>query len=484
MLPGPRTPPPPIVVDLDGTLIATDTLLETGIKAIKASPLDILRLPLWLLKGRAHLKKTLAKRGAIDIGHLPYRNAVISYLRAEKAKGRPIILATAADAAIARGVSDHLGIFDDVLASDGKRNLKAQEKLNAIREKVGPDFVYAGDSAVDIPIWQAAQRAIFVGVSPRVAEAVRQDVFVEKEFPTEPVSLGVWLKAMRIHQWIKNLLLFVPLLTSFGFADVEKILLVTSAFLVFSFAASATYMANDIWDLESDRSHPRKRLRPFACGKIPLAQGLPVAGLSLIAALAVSWTLSPGFFALLCVYVSLTSAYSIAFKEHVLVDVLMLAGLYTFRIIAGSVVSGVVVSSWLLAFSFFIFLSLALVKRCSELLVLRQAGKQSTRGRDYRVSDLAILKPFGTASALASVVVFGLFISAPETQARYATPNFLWLVAVAMVYWLGRLWIKTSRGEMHDDPIIFAIKDKGSRTTVFIMVLITIAAEYISFRGG
>lgn len=471
----------PLVVDLDGTLIATDTLVESAIRAVKRSPLDFFRLPLWLWQGRAQLKRAMADKGPIDIARLPYNQPLLSYLRNEKARGRRIILATAAHETIAREICAHLDLFDDVLASDGQVNLKGSAKLEAIRARLGPDFVYAGDSPADIPIWKASGHAILVGLSPaRAAEAAQWQVQVEQEFPRETASPRVWLKALRVHQWLKNLLLFVPLLTSFSFTDMGKLLTVAGAFLVFSLAASATYIVNDLWDLDSDRAHPRKRLRPFASGTIPVSRGLAVAGFALAAALAFAWALSTGFLVMLLAYVVLTSAYSLILKRYVLIDVLMLAGLYTFRIITGAVVANIAVTSWLLAFSFFLFLSLALVKRCSELHSLRHAGEKSTSGRDYRVADLAVLEPLGVGSALSSVVVFGLFISAPETQARYATPHLLWLVAVGLVYWLGRQWIKTARGEMHDDPLIFGLKDRGSRVVGLAMVLITVAAHYVT----
>ena len=254
------------------------------------------------------------------------------------------------------------------------------------------------------------------------------------------------------------------------------------AFLAFSFAASATYVVNDLWDLESDRAHPRKRLRPFASAAIPIFNGLAMAVLLLIVALLLAWGVSLAFFLVLILYILLTSIYSWMLKEYVLIDVLMLAILYTLRIFAGSVAIGVSTSSWLLAFSIFIFLSLALIKRCSELVSLGSSGGVVTRGRDYRVTDLVVLWPLGVGAALSSVVVFGLFITTPETQARYATPAMLWFVAIGLIYWLARLWIKTSRGEMHDDPVIYAVKDFGSRVTVCGMIVVVLISHFVSLE--
>lgn len=468
----------PLVVDLDGTLTPTDTLIESVVKLVKQSPLNLLRLPLWLLKGRAGFKETIALHASIAPEHLPYRERLLAYLLEEKANGRQIILATAAHRSIADGVSAHLGFFDKVIATQSGRNLKGKTKLQAIQESVGEVFVYAGDSLADLPIWQAASAAVLVGVSPRTAAMVRRDIPIEREFVQEAPGLAVWLRALRVHQWLKNLLLFVPLLTAFSFMEIGKLVTMAVAFLSFSFAASATYIVNDLWDLENDRAHPRKRERPFASARLPILQGLAVASAALMLAFVMAFWVSRDFFLILSVYLVLTSAYSWILKEYVLIDVLMLSLLYTLRILAGSVAIGVATSSWLLAFSVFMFLSLALVKRCAELVSLERNGVEATRGRDYRVADLVVLWPLGVGAALSAVVVFGLFISAPETQARYATPELLWLVAIGMIYWLSRLWIKTSRGEMHDDPVVYAIKDRGSRVTVFSMISVILVAYF------
>jgi 4-hydroxybenzoate polyprenyltransferase len=464
---------------LDGTLTPTDTLVESLIKVLKQSPLNLLRIPLWLMKGRAGFKEAIAAHAGIVAEYLPYRESLLNYLREEKAKGRQIILATAAHHSIADGVAKHLGLFDQVLATEAGHNLKGKAKLQAIQEKVGGAFVYAGDSQADLPIWKAAEAAVLVDVSASMAETVRKDVRIEREFQYDGAGFGVWLRALRVHQWLKNLLLFVPLLTAFSFTDINKLASMVLAFLAFSFAASATYMVNDLWDLENDRAHPRKRLRPFASARIPILNGLAVAAGTLLLAFGLAFAVSNGFLLMLLIYLVLTSAYSWVLKEYVLIDVLMLSLLYTLRILAGSVAIGIATSSWLLAFSVFMFLSLALVKRCAELVSLGDSGVASTRGRDYRVSDLVVLWPLGVGAALSAVVVFGMFISAPETQGRYGTPDLLWLVAIGLIYWLARLWVKTSRGEMHDDPVVYAIKDWGSRVTVFGMIVVMLAAHFL-----
>jgi 4-hydroxybenzoate polyprenyltransferase len=444
--------------------------------------LSLLRLPLWLRGGRAAFKESVAAHGTIPVARLPYRNSLLDYLRAEKQKGRRIILATAADRAIAEAVAEHLQLFDAVIATGQGRNLKGARKLAAIRERIDGDFIYVGNSRADLPIWQHAQAAILVGASARVKAALARDLAIEREFLGEKIRVADWLRALRLHQWLKNLLLLVPLLTSFSFLDPGKLAAIAIAFLAFSLVASATYIVNDLLDLANDRTHPRKRLRPFASGKIPLGQGLAAAAAMLVLGLFLGCAVSQGFVLILSLYIILTLSYSLVLKSYMFLDVIALMLLYTVRIIAGLVAIGGAMSSWLLAFSALTFLSLALVKRCSELVSLRQIGIEATGGRDYRVTDLAVLWPLGAGAALSAIVVFGLFINAPVTQRHYATPQLLWLTAIALIYWLVRLWVKTSRGEMHDDPLIYAIRDRGSRLTISAAVAIPLIAHFVNLN--
>lgn len=469
---------PPLVVDLDGTLTPTDTLVESVVKLVKQSPANLIRLALLLPKGKVAFKGFIAANSRISPETLPYREALLDYLRSEKKGGRRLILATASHKTVADSISRHLGIFDDVIATSSI-NLKGKNKREAIQNTIGENYVYAGDSAADLPIWESARAAVLVGVSPATGEAVRRNRPIEAEFPRTRVRLRTWVKALRIHQWLKNLLIFVPVLTAFSFMVVGKLLESAVAFLAFSLAASATYIVNDLWDLDNDRSHPRKRLRPLASAEVSIASALVVSASFLAAGFVLAGMLSTQFLLMLFVYLVITSSYSWVLKQYVLIDVIVLSLLYTLRIVAGSVAIGVTTSTWLLAFSVFLFLSLALVKRCSELVSLEQSGGKATSGRDYRVSDLTVLWPLGVGSAVSAVVVFGLFINAPETATRYATPMALWLVALGLVYWLSRLWVKTSRGEMHDDPVIYAIRDRGSRIVVFLMVATMIAAHFL-----
>lgn len=471
----------PLVVDLDGTLTLTDTLVESVIEVVKRNPVNIARIPVWILRGRLGFKEAIATRSRLFAEHLPYREALVDYLAAEKRRGRPIILATAAHISIAERVAGHLRLFDQVLASEGGTNLRGKAKLEKIRGCVGGLFVYAGDSHSDFPVWLGAQAAILAGVPPRLAASVRERVSIEREFFNGKADSLRWLKALRVHQWLKNLLLFVPSLTAFSFLNVSSLVTLALAFVSMSLGASATYIANDLWDLENDRRHTRKRLRPFASGALSISKGLVCAVVLLIASFAFALSTSHAFAAMLVLYLILTTTYSLFFKTRVMLDVIVLSLLYTLRILAGSVVAHIRMSQWLLAFSVFTFLSLALVKRCAELVSLRASADATAAGRDYRVADLEVLWPLGIGSSLAAVIIFGLFINAPETADRYAVPGLLWFVAIGLILLFTRLWIKTVRGAMNDDPLVDLVEDHGSLLTIFIMIVITMAAHFAKF---
>lgn len=469
----------PLVVDLDGTLTPADTLAESVVLLVKATPFAALMLPIWLLRGRAHLKGRVADRGAWSSEHLPLNEPFIAYLRDEHARGRRLILATAAHQRIAHDVAQRLGIFETVVCTDGVRNVKGHEKVAAIREVIGDEFDYAGDSAADLPVWAAARGAVLVGTSARVAAEARKSSRVDREFARPRAGWPVWFRTLRAHQWLKNTLLFIPLLTSFSFLAPSSVLASVTGVIAFSLAASATYIFNDLWDLGSDRAHPRKRRRPLASGEISIVAAVALSAGLLATALALATTLPRLFLWLLLTYLALTITYSWTLKRRAVLDVVTLSALYTLRIMAGAAAIQVLVSTWLLAFSIFVFFSLAVMKRCAELVMLQQAGRTETTGRDYRVSDLSVLWPLGVAAGMSSVVVFGLFINTPEIHARYAHPELLWFAGVALIYWIAHLWIATSRGEMHDDPLVYAVRNAASRAAIIGIVAITLTAYFV-----
>lgn len=337
-------------------------------------------------------------------------------------------------------------------------------------------FDYAGNARVDLKIWPHARHAIVVNPESGVEDAARRTANVQHVFDNSIHSPLRYLKAMRVHQWIKNLLMFVPLLTAHVWNDTTAVIHALLAFLAFGLCASSVYLLNDLLDLPSDRAHPRKRMRPFAAGDIPLLHGLWLMPVLLLAGIAVAATLPKLFLVSLLVYLAFTLAYSMYLKAYVLIDVMVLAGLYTLRVISGAFAIEVKTTFWLLAFSMCVFLSLALVKRCSELISLAKINRARASGRDYSVDDLSFLSSMGTASGYLSVLVLALFINSPEVAARYARVEILWLLCPLVLYWVSRLWMKTMRGEMDDDPIVFTLRDRGSRLVILAAVVVVVAA--------
>ncbi|TAK91066.1 MAG: UbiA family prenyltransferase [Burkholderiaceae bacterium] len=461
----------PLFVDLDGTLIKSDLLVESTFALIKQSPTAFLSMPGWLIQGKARLKRELAQRTTIDVTGLPLQESFVAYLR-EQARVRPVYLATASDIIHAQRVADHLGFFAGVLASNGANNLKGNNKLQEIlKVSNGGPFDYAADAVADLPIWAKARRAILVNPAVGVRRAASKIASVEHVFNDRPVTWRTWMRALRVHQWAKNSLLAVPLLTAHLFTP-AAVATTLIAFAAFGLVASATYLLNDLLDLAADRHHPRKRLRPFAAGNLTLPAGVLALIVFLAGGLALAAALSSQFLLVLLVYLGLTLAYSLCFKTYMLLDVLLLAALYTVRIIAGASAIQVPLSSWLLAFSMFLFLSLALVKRSAELLSLKQVARDAATGRDYQVTDYGMLSAMGIAAGYVAVLVLALFVDSTAGQGHYMHPRLLWLLCPAMLYWISRVWMKTARGEMHDDPIVFSLRDRAS-WLVFVSMILT-----------
>lgn len=467
----------PLVVDLDGTLTPADTLWEGLVRLIKGRPRFLFLLPLWLWRGRAYFKARVWQHTTWTGQGLPLHVELHAYLIEQRRQGRRLVLATAANQGLAQEIADGLGLFDEVIGSDESSNLKGNAKLDAIRTRVGEQFSYAGGSSADAAAWQGAARAIFVGDVERLRRLCPKSD-VEAEFPAAKADWRTWLRTIRVHQWLKNVLVFVPLLTSFSLLNLHRLALAAIAFGAFSLCASATYIVNDLWDLDNDRAHPRKSKRPIASCEIPIAAALAVSASLLLSGFGLAMAASGRLAALMAVYLVLTSAYSWLLKRFVVADVLTLACLYSIRILAGAVAIDVPLSSWLLAFSVFLFFSLALVKRCAELVSLAETSIKGAAGRNYNIADLHVLWPTGIGAGMASVVVFGLFINSPETQAQYAAPHVMWLVALILLYWLLRLWIKTGRGEMHDDPLIFSLRDLNSRTSMMLILIFSLIARF------
>lgn len=469
----------PLVVDLDGTLIRSDILIESGFAYLKAAPQRFYEPLLWLARGgKPGLKAGLADATNVDVAVLPYDATVLQWLKGERDAGRSLVLATASHERYARAISAHLGIFDRTFATNGSINLSAHNKRDMLVAEYGEKgFDYAGNSHDDIAVWQSADRAYVVNPSNGVERAARKIGNVERVIESRPPAARTWAKSLRLHQWLKNLLIFLPLLAGHKLSSPELTLAALLAFLTFGLCASSVYLLNDLLDLEDDRHHPVKRKRPLASGALPLTWGLALFPVLLVGAFATAWIFLPWqFSAALFGYYALTLAYSMFLKRQVMVDVVVLAMLYTMRIIAGTAAVDAQLTFWLLAFSMFIFLSLALVKRYAELHSMKARGLVKTRGRGYVASDLSLISSLGTSSGYLAVLVLALYIQDAKTAGMYRHPQVIWLACPLLLYWVSRTWIIAHRGLMHDDPIVFAARDRVSLVVVMLCGLIFWAA--------
>lgn len=463
-----------LCVDLDGTLLNSDILYESLLALLARNPLYVFMLPLWLLKGKAALKRELASRVQLDVDTLPYNAQVLELL--STTEQRPRVLCTASDALLVEPIAAHLGLFEQVIASDGVRNLSGRAKAAALVEAFGEaNFDYAGNGKVDLHVWEKSAGGWVVNNGTSLARAASLRTPVHAHWPA-PSGLREWLRALRLHQWLKNLLVFVPLLTAHRFMDGGSVVQSVTALVSFGLVASGVYVLNDLLDLAPDRQHPRKRRRPFAAGTIPLLHGLAAAPLLTLAGLALSLTCNIQFTFVLLAYYFMTLAYSLRLKRVVMVDVVLLAALYTVRIIGGTVAIDVDLSFWLLAFSMFIFLSLALLKRYTELHAMLASGKTKASGRGYSVEDLPLLQSLGSAAGYIAVMVMALYIDSPQSVALYSNPKLLWLICPILLYWVSRVWVVAHRGEMHDDPIVFAATDRVSQVVVVLCGLFALSA--------
>ena len=468
---------PPLVVDLDGTLIRSDLLYESFFSALAKSWSGALKAVLALRSGKAALKRTLGDVCDIDYATLPYNQAVLDLIARAKADGRNVVLATAADAGHAQAIADHLKLFDEVLASEGAVNLSAKSKANALVAAYGDGgFDYVGNAAPDLKVWKHARNAYAVdapgGVLRRLAAQGKTATVVE----TPRAGLKVWLKAIRVHQYAKNVLVFVPLLTSHSF-NVPAFIDAGLAFVAFCLCASSVYLINDLLDLKSDRAHASKRRRPLASGAIQIRQAMILAPALLIAAAAIAVAVGPPFVLALSAYFVLTCAYSFYLKRRLLVDVVTLSMLYAARIFGGASAIDVEVSQWLLGFSLFLFTSLALMKRYVELAARIDRSLADPSDRNYRLDDLPIVAALAAGTGVSSVLVLSLYVASPEIQANYARPQILWLMCPILLYWIGRALMMAHRRDMNDDPIVFALTDRNSRIALVCFMAIFAAAS-------
>lgn len=452
----------PLCVDLDGTLVKSDTLVDSLLLLVRTHPFEALKVPLWVLGGKAALKAKVASIISLDVGNLPYNRALLGYLREQHGEGREIYLTTGADRKIATRVADHLGIFTDVLASDGNTNLTGSNKLASLKNRFEAGFDYVGNARQDLPLLAAAGEPMLASPDASTNALLRKrKIAISRTFEDRKPALKTILKALRPHQWAKNVLVFLPLLLSHTL-KLHAIAQVILAFVCLSLCASASYVVNDLLDMDADRRHPKKRFRPFAAGDLPVSTGLAIAVIFFAAAFIGAHFLPPAFSGWLLFYTASTLAYSLYLKRVVLVDVIVLSGLYTLRLLAGGAAVQVKISPWLAGFSIFLFLSLAMVKRFSELQNNRLQGNAPSNGRGYLLADIEQLRSFGTASAYAGMVVFAMYISGHDVIALYSHAARMWLIVPLMVLWISRVWLLAGRGHLDEDPVIFAVTDRMS----------------------
>lgn len=473
-----------LVVDLDGSLVRSDLLHEAVTEFAATSPRNVMQMAGWLRRGKAPFKDRLAQVVHPDPETLPYHPELLEWLIAERQAGRTLVLASASPRAWADAVASHLGIFDLVVASDSGTNLNAVEKrdrLVTLYSERGYDYV--GNHAHDLPVWASARTAHLVGGSSALRRRADSVSTLGRTFSNPSISLPALIGAMRLHQWAKNLLIFVPIVSAQLLGDWSAIGHSVGAFAAFCLASSGVYVLNDLTDIRSDRGHPTKSLRPFARGLIAVKWGWLLApalvAIALTLAMAsVSWSLA----AVLLAYLALTSAYSFGLKRRAVYDVITLATLYTIRIVAGAVAVAAPLSMWLLTFAIFVFLSLALVKRVSEVARMHRAGigeSELVSGRGYQVGDLEMLSSLGVGSGLASAVVISLYVSDPTTTELYQTPEFLWGTVPVLLFWMMRVWLLAHRGQMNEDPVVFAISDRTSIAAGAVVMVMFVLAKLI-----
>lgn len=469
----------PLCVDLDGTLIRTDSLVESALELVRQRPLSALLAPFWLLRGKAGFKSEIASRITLPPETLPYRDSLVKWLR-EQARVRKLYLTTAAHYSIAEAVAKYLGCFAEVIATRSV-NLSAHNKAQALVEKFGDgQFDYAGNSKDDLPVWHKARHAIVVGASGSLVDRVSKERPVERAFdtaaPAGPRALISLLRAFRLHHWVKNLLVFLVPVAAHRILDDTVLVSSLLAFLAFGFAASGTYVVNDLLDLAADRAHPRKKLRPFAAGDVPLAIGLLVGPALLTLAIMIGLAVGRDLTLLLATYIATTFLYSTWLKRLVFVDVILLAGFYALRVVAGAAATQIGLSFWLLAVCAYGFLSLALLKRYIEILSLYGRQFDAAPARGYKAGDRAVVLALGVGTGLVCSLVMALYIDSPASRLYYAHPDFLWMLVVLVIMGAGRLWLIAGRGEMHDDPLLFVARDPASLGLIVAAALAVVLA--------
>jgi len=473
----------PLCVDLDGTLIRGDLLYEALARLSKGGLVPLIQAPLWLSRGRAGFKREVANRVALEPSSLPYDERLIEFLRGEKSRGRRLVLVTASDLLWAEQVAAHLELFDEVMGSDGSTNLEGETKARALVERFGDrGFDYAGNGPADLPVWKKARRAIAVNAPPAIENGLRQDGNLAESFPPVPLTGKTLFEAIRVRQWVKNSLVFIPIITAHKLQDAGILLAGGLAFAAISLCASGIYLINDLLDLDSDRVHPDKRGRPLASGTLSIPLAAVLSLILMATGIAISLKLPADAVKLVGVYLIATTAYSFFLKRRVLLDVFTLSFLYTLRVLLGGAATGLLLSPWFLAFSVFTFLSLAFCKRASELVRLRRAETMETPGRAYFARDHLTVQSCGITSAYLAAIVLALYLQSDTVKRLYASPAWLWLLVPVFLYWISRIWVLVNRGAMDEDPVLFATRDRITYVTAMISAVVLVLATYGPFN--
>ncbi len=466
----------PLVVDLDETLVRTDLLIESFFAYLSGNLLRFAAAAVSLSKGRARLKADISRVTPIDAASLPYNAEVLKLIDEARNSGRAVYLASASNERYVEAIANELGLFDGWFASDDARNLSARAKADLLVERFGAHgFDYVGNGRADLPVWAVAGDRVAVGANARVVAALKSLDPSARVLPAQGGDLSVWLRLFRVHQWAKNGLVFVPLLAAHLFT-VWAFASTAVAAIAFSLVASAIYIINDLVDVESDRKHRTKQHRPLAAGTAPAKKALMFALAFLAIAFALGFLLPIAFVVVLASYLATTTAYSFYLKRKMMLDVVALASLYTLRVIGGAVAISTVPSQWILAFSMFVFVSLALLKRYVELAARLDGSLPDPTNRNYKKSDLPVIGALSAASGFNAVTVFALYISSTSVHILYRHPQALWLVCPVLLYWIGRAIIMAERRLIDDDPILFALRDRVSLIAFAAIAAIMIVA--------
>jgi 4-hydroxybenzoate polyprenyltransferase len=460
----------PLCVNCESALLKTNIYYEAIFHLIKKNFLYVFALPIWLLRGKLTLIQHVSNAVRISWNLVPFRELALERIRVAHADHRRVLLLTSMPETWAQELAAELDVAEVVSIDGNSREASVENMKSRLTSLFGAQgFDYIGDGRRDLPVCKLARRALIVTSNRATIARAKENASVESVIPRDSAGFFTFIKLIRVHQWVKNCLVWVPLLAAHRLSSLHDIGIGAIAFVAFSFCASSVYVLNDLLDLESDRQHVRKRNRPIASGKIAVNQALITGLLLFLTSVYLAFQISALFAMTLGIYFAMTLAYSFRLKRQVIVDVMLLAGLYTIRVVAGAVATVVVPSFWLLALSMFLFLSLAVVKRYSEMLVTLSQDKKYAAGRGYSVADMPVLLSLGVSAGIAAIVVLALYINDSTTGKLYPATFWLWPVPPLILYWVSRVWMKAHRGEMHDDPVVFATRDWQSLITLVLV---------------